>query len=100
MSEQIRHAAFDMHQASITAAWLLPRASGPELRNKGTGHHLERNLVILRGHGFNSSAAPPGGVGRQEGWAAHGALGCPVWIAGLGLGICARFAGPGRSCHV
>ena len=26
---------------------------------KGTGHHLGPNLVILREHGFNSSAAPP-----------------------------------------
>jgi hypothetical protein len=57
---------------------------------KGTRHHLERNRVIVRGHGFNSSAAPPGDVGRHDGWAADGALGCPMWIAGLGPGIGAR----------
>ena len=32
MREHITHVAFDMHQASITAAWLLPSASSPELR--------------------------------------------------------------------
>ncbi len=32
MRENITHVAFDMHQASITAAWLLPSASNPELR--------------------------------------------------------------------
>jgi hypothetical protein len=29
------------------------------LTKKGTGHHLGPNLVILRGHGFNSPAVPP-----------------------------------------
>ncbi len=46
--------------------------------------------MILRGHGFDSSAAPPGDVGRHEGWAANGALGGPAGIAGISLGICAR----------
>jgi len=32
MREHITHVAFDMHRHSITAAWLLPRASNPELR--------------------------------------------------------------------
>ena len=32
MREHITHVAFDMHQASITAAWLLPSANTPELR--------------------------------------------------------------------
>lgn len=32
MREHITHVAFDMHQASITAAWLLPSASSPEVR--------------------------------------------------------------------
>jgi len=57
---------------------------------KGTGHHLGPNLVILRGHGSNSSASPPGDVGRHEGWAAHGALGAPAGIAGVRPGILAR----------
>ena len=57
---------------------------------KGTGHHLGLNLLILRGHGFNSSPAPPGYVGRHEGRAADGALCGPARTAGLGLGICAR----------
>ena len=30
------------------------------LVEKGTGHHLGPNLVVLRGHGSNSSASPPG----------------------------------------
>ena len=48
------------------------------------------NLLIVRGHGFTSSAAPPGDVGRDEGWAAHRALCDPVGIAGLGQGIGGR----------
>ena len=32
MREHITHVGFDMHQASITAAWLLPSASSSELR--------------------------------------------------------------------
>ena len=32
MSQYITHLAFDMHQDSITAAWLPPGASTPELR--------------------------------------------------------------------
>jgi hypothetical protein len=32
MREHITHVAFDMHQDSITAAWLPPGASTPELR--------------------------------------------------------------------
>lgn len=32
MREHITHVAFDMHQDSITAAWLLPGASTPEVR--------------------------------------------------------------------
>ncbi len=32
MKEHITHVAFDMHQDSITAAWLTPGASTPELR--------------------------------------------------------------------
>ena len=32
MREHITHVAFDIQQASITAAWLLPGASTPELR--------------------------------------------------------------------
>ena len=34
-------------------------SSQKRYRRKGTGHHLRPNLVILRGHAFNSSAAPP-----------------------------------------
>jgi transposase len=32
MREHITHVAFDMHRDSITAAWLLPRATSPEVR--------------------------------------------------------------------
>jgi hypothetical protein len=32
MTKHITHVAFDMHQDSITAAWLLPGASTPEVR--------------------------------------------------------------------
>ncbi|MFI5284151.1 MAG: hypothetical protein ACHQ0J_13625 [Candidatus Dormibacterales bacterium] len=32
MREHITHVAFDMHQDSITAVWLPPGASTPELR--------------------------------------------------------------------
>jgi transposase len=32
MTKHITHVAFDMHQDSITAAWLLPGASPPEVR--------------------------------------------------------------------
>jgi hypothetical protein len=32
MGEHITHVAFDMHRDSITAAWLLPRATSPEVR--------------------------------------------------------------------
>jgi hypothetical protein len=67
----------------------LPSSSVQPRDAEGTGHHLERNLVIVRGHGFNSSAAPPGDVGRHEGWASHGARGGP---AGIGLGLGARGA--------
>ncbi len=35
--------------------WPVPRS----LLKKGAGLHLGVNLLILRGHGFNSSAAPP-----------------------------------------
>ena len=37
---------------------------------KGTGHRLGTDLVMLRGHGCNLSAAPPRDVARHEGWAA------------------------------
>ncbi len=33
--------------------------SGLTRAEKGAGLHLEPNLVILRGHDFNSSATPP-----------------------------------------
>jgi len=45
--------------------------------------------LILRGHGSNASATPPGDVGRRDGWAPHGALGGPAGIPGVGLGILA-----------
>jgi hypothetical protein len=38
---------------------------------KGTGHHLGLNLVILRGHGFNSSTVPARDGGRHEGCVDH-----------------------------
>ena len=45
---------------------------------RDTGNHLGSNLLILRGHDSISSSAPPGDVGRHEGWAAGGALGGPM----------------------
>jgi hypothetical protein len=64
MRERLTHVAFDMHQASVTAGWLLPRASSPELRTiphepksfrrlvEG-GPHPGPGLCLLRGR-------PPG----------------------------------------
>jgi len=52
MNEHTTHVAFDMHQDSITAAWLLPGASTPELRTIPHEPKPFRRLVqeILR-HG-------------------------------------------------
>jgi hypothetical protein len=35
--------------------------------------------LILRGHDSNSSSAPPGDVGRHEGWAVGDGLGGPTF---------------------
>jgi hypothetical protein len=54
-----------------------PNGHGKVHRRKvGTGHHLGPDLVILPGHGFNSSAAPPLGSRLSFGF-----VGIPVAIA-------------------
>lgn len=49
MTKHITHVAFDMHQDSITAAWLLPGASTPEVRTiphePKPFRHLVRQLL-------------------------------------------------------
>jgi hypothetical protein len=39
----------------------------PEYPRHTTGHQLGPNFLIVRGHGFTSSAVPPGDVGYHEG---------------------------------
>src|SRR5574337_428274 len=49
-----------------------------QLPENGTGHQLGPDLVILRGHGFNSSPAPPPGSRLSIGFVA---VPIPVAIA-------------------
>jgi len=52
---------------------------------KGTGHQLECNSLILRGHGCTFGAATAGpGVSRHECWSAHRALRRPLGVTPIG----------------
>lgn len=52
MTEHTTHVAFDMHQDSITAAWLLPRGQSPEVRTIPHAPHPFHRLVRrLLAHG-------------------------------------------------
>ena len=57
---------------------------------KGTGHHLTRNLLILRGHDSNFGPSPAGDIAGHERRAPHGALGRPAGIPGIGARIITR----------
>src|SRR3972149_3828040 len=54
MTEHITHVAFDMHQDSITAAWLRPGATTPEVRKIPNEAKPLRRLV-----GQGLKAGPP-----------------------------------------
>ena len=64
MSERITHVAFDMHQDSITAAWLLPDATTPEVRSLPHEPKAFRRVVqqLLR-HGPARACYEAGALG-------------------------------------
>ena len=69
MTERITHVAFNMHRDSITAAWLLPSETSPEVRT--IPHEVKpfRRLVrqiLAHGPARASSAA----MARPIPWAA------------------------------
>lgn len=70
MGEHITHVASDKHQDSITAAWLLPRATSPELRTIPHEPKPFRRLAKkLLAHGPARAcyeAGPPGYVPQRH----------------------------------
>ena len=71
MREHITHVAFDMHQASITAAWLLPSANTPELRTIPHEPKPFRRLVkeiLTQGPARACYEAGPLGYAPQRNW--------------------------------
>jgi transposase len=64
MNEHITHVAFDMHQASVTAAWLLPNASTAELRTTPHEPKPSRRLVKeILNHGAARACYKAGPLG-------------------------------------
>lgn len=85
MMEHITDIAFDMHQASITAAWLLPRATVPEVRTiphePKAFHRLARQLLAA-GPARSCYEAGPCGYAPQRQLAAW-ILPCEVIVPAL-----------------
>ena len=83
--EHITDIAFDMHQASITAAWLLPRATVPEVRTiphePKAFHRLARQLLAA-GPARSCYEAGPCGYAPQRQLAAW-ILPCEVIVPAL-----------------
>ena len=80
MTESITCVAFDMHQDSITVAWLRPGATAPETRTVPNEPKLFRRLVqelLARGRARACYAAGPLGDAPQRQRAAWG-LPCEV----------------------
>ena len=71
MGQRITDVAFDMRQASITAAWLLPNATTPEVRrspHEAEAFHRFVHPLRIRGPARACDKAGPAGMRPNGTW--------------------------------